>query len=161
MATQIIEHRFWSKVDRSGGPTACWLWTASVYPAGYGQFNLRIDGLKKAPKQAHRVAYWLTYGLWPPPGLCVCHTCDVRACVNPAHLFLGTDSDNHADMRAKNRHSNPPRLIGSRHHMARLTEADARAILIDPRSARLVARDYRVATATVSMLRCGKTWRHL
>jgi hypothetical protein len=80
---KTLEERFWAKVDKSGGPSACWLWTASTNK-GYGQ--LEIDG---RPEGAHRIAYKLSIGPIPN-GLSVCHSCDNPPCCNPSHLFLGS-----------------------------------------------------------------------
>ena len=89
-----LEKRFWRSVDKSGD---CWLWTAALWPNGYGRVcvNGRTVG-------SHRVAYELTYGPIPH-GLFVCHKCDVPACVNPDHLFLGSNTDNVRDMWRKGR----------------------------------------------------------
>lgn len=86
------DERFWSRVDRSGGPDACWPWTArAVKRGGYGDFQLRGRRYR-----ASRYAYQLTHGPIPP-GLVICHRCDNPPCVNPAHLYSGTQSDNERD----------------------------------------------------------------
>lgn len=77
--------------------TGCWLWTASVNRKGYGRI-----GVGDAAALAHRVSWELHRGPIPG-GLCVLHKCDVPACVNPDHLFLGTVPDNTADCIAKGR----------------------------------------------------------
>lgn len=92
---------FWAKVDRSGGPDACWLWTRYTAPNGYGQVGR--DGKLAL---AHRVAYELGHGQ-EPGGLLVCHRCDNPPCCNPAHLFLGTHADNMADAKRKGRATGP------------------------------------------------------
>ena len=99
MTRKTLEERFWEKVDRSGGPDACWPWTASTCGGGYGQF--RLAG---RPQLAHRVAYEQLVGPIPN-GRHVLHRCDTPLCVNPAHLFLGTHTDNMADMTIKGRQS--------------------------------------------------------
>lgn len=95
--------RFWSKVTPSGG---CWLWQASLFGSlGYGQFTVMTVGgtsRKQRHLYAHRVAWELANGQIPA-GQHVLHACDVPACVNPAHLFLGTQQTNMEDAASKGR----------------------------------------------------------
>jgi hypothetical protein len=83
----------------------CWIWTGATVDGGYGQFSLGRDGYASVVQQAHRWSYEHFVGAIPD-GMCVLHRCDTPACVNPEHLFLGTQSDNMADMRAKGRGRN-------------------------------------------------------
>lgn len=92
--------RFWSKVEKTD---SCWLWTGMRWTNGYGRFP---NGGGQEMR-AHRFAWELTYGPIPL-GLFACHRCDVKLCVRPEHLFLGTHADNMADMMAKGRHAHGP-----------------------------------------------------
>ena len=124
-----VEDRFWTKVDfASADHPGCWVWIASVFQSGlpYGQFQL--DG---RPHPAHRVAWMLMVGDIPE-GVRVLHRCDNPRCVNPDHLFLGSDADNVADMMAKGRHRQGNTTVtaarGESHPKAKITDDQVRAI---------------------------------
>lgn len=146
--------RFWAKVQKTG-PEECWLWSASLNGAGYGQIGrgsgeLGMDG-------AHRVSWILHFGNIPE-GSFVLHHCDVKTCVNPAHLFLGTHSDNMRDMDEKGRRVTPPRPDREEHNKAKLTDAQHLEIRADPRPSKRVAPEYGVHSATVRRHRRGSAW---
>lgn len=100
-----LASRFWKHVDKRG-PDECWPWVSGVGGHGYGLIGL--GGRKGGKEAAHRVSWRLHFGEIPSRGGyhggVIMHTCDNRRCVNPAHLRLGTQLDNIADMVAKRRH---------------------------------------------------------
>lgn len=141
------EERFWAKVDKAGD---CWEWTAATR-RGYGAFQ--VESTRTVG--AHRFSYILHHGAIGP-GLCVCHTCDNRRCVNPTHLFLGTRADNNADCADKGR-----TLRGSRNHRAKLDEGQVREIrrrLAKGETQTAIAADFGVTVANIGYIRSGKKW---
>lgn len=150
-----LEERFWSKVDRSGGPDACWPWLAYRMASGHGLFGRSGRGTGMA--LAHRTAWELTIGAIPD-GLFALHCCDNGWCCNPRHLFLGTQADNLADMRAKGR-GNAPR--GERHPKHKLTEDQVRAIRRSPESNTTLSERYGVHPMSIRCIRIRRNWAWL
>jgi hypothetical protein len=144
--------RFWSKVDRRG-PDDCWLWLAYIDKVGYGRF-----GIGGGPERAHRVALWVATGE-RPLGF-VCHRCDVRACVNHRHLYLGNANTNHADMLSRGRRVNH---VGQSHGRAKITNTEAAEILSlkGIRSQVQLAVEFGVAQTTISRIHRGSGWRNV
>lgn len=118
-APRPLVDRFWEMVRR-GPSEECWPWTGSTRAGGYGAIAVRVPGRRHRLAPAHRVSWELHNGPIPD-GLQVLHRCDNPPCVNPAHLFLGTNDDNVADMLSKGRN-----LVGQRCAHAVLTAEDVR-----------------------------------
>ncbi len=108
--------RFWQQVCKT---ESCWLWTGHTKSRGKGL--IWVDG---KPVYASRFSYQQFVGEIPK-GMYVCHSCDNPVCVNPDHLFVGTQDDNMKDMKLKGRSNHP---IGSMNGRAKVTEDDVRFI---------------------------------
>lgn len=128
----------------------CWIWQRATDRDGYGQ--LRREGSLIA---AHRFLYEVFNGPIPE-GKNVLHHCDTPPCVNPDHLFLGTQQDNLADMCAKGRQAK-----GATHGSAQLTENDVLAIRADDRLQKEIAVDYGISQSHVSNICSGRFWPHV
>lgn len=152
--------RFAARVDKTPGlgPQGdCWVWTGSVDTGGYGQ--MRRDG---KTVRVHRVAWEIVNGPVPVMpghhGVCVCHMCDNRRCVNPAHLFLGAHADNMYDAKSKMKFSRP---TGETSPRSKLTDSVVRAIRRDARSLKLIAAQYGISQTTASGVRRRQLWTHV
>ena len=142
----------WSRVAVSA-PSQCWIWKGAIDNVGYGSFTYAGKRYR-----AHRAMYELAHGPIEGSGLFVCHTCDNRECCNPAHLWLGTQQENNADMGRKDRGHYKR---GERHPYAKLTADAVRAIRKDRRPHSKIAKDYSISPTTVSNVQNRKRWAHL
>ena len=143
--------RQWIPEPNSG----CHLWLGAMADTGYG----KIIALGQPKASAHRVSYTLHYGQIPPDKW-VLHRCDVRLCVNPLHLFLGSAADNSADMMGKRRHRTNPN-IGTANHLAKLDDDAIRVIRSSADTTRALARRFNVTPHAVKLARTYQTWRHV
>lgn len=159
MYPQSIQERFWAKVDKSG---ECWEWRAGHDTSGYGSFGIN----RRDTRKAHRFAYECLVGPIPV-GLQVLHHCDNRPCVNPAHLFLGTNADNVADKVAKGRQARGKSYpshhpAGEEHGMARLTAAqvaEIRRLHAAGHSYRVLAAQFSVDYTHIGRIVKGRSWK--
>lgn len=144
--------RFWSKVDKNG-PNGCWCWLGSKTD-GYGYFYAQGDVLR-----AHRFSWILEKGPIPN-GLFVCHHCDNRPCVNPEHLFLGTNAENLADMARKGRAVGPP-MHGEKNGATRLTNNQVFEMRRSGLSASELAIKHGIHYTTALLILTRKTWKNV
>ncbi len=164
--TDEIEDRFWSRVAIN--IFGCWLWQGPPRHNGYGELHIW-----RKTRRAHVVAYYLATGIWPGK-LRTLHTCDVRNCCNPLHLYLGTDADNSADMVARGRQAKGEKN-GTRTHpesvhrgeqcnLAKLTEEqvkEIRRLRASGRSMCSIAKQFKLVREAVRKIVNRETWAHV
>lgn len=142
-----LAERFWVRVDRTEG---CWFWRGPLDANGYG---------KHGSKWAHRIAYELAIGPIAA-GMQVCHTCDNRQCVAPAHLFLGTALDNTLDKKRKGRSN-----MGVKHGMSKLTDESIEEIrrryANNEATQAELATEFGVSRSCISFVVTRRAWRHI
>ena len=148
--TERDKKRFWDRVDTSG---KCWNWKAGKNSLGYGKISIDAKVF-----YVHRLAYSLVHGNIPD-GMGVCHHCDNPGCVNPKHLFLGTQSDNLLDASAKNRLPQGENKWGSKlaendiHEIRRLYSLGIKQPLL--------AKMWKICQPQVSKIVQRIQWRHI
>jgi hypothetical protein len=144
------EARFWQYVQKT---ETCWLWTGSTDANGYGRFTaVYLDGRRRS-STSHRYSYELHYGKIPD-GMLACHKCDRPGCLNPSHLFLGTEQDNNRDKIKKNRHR---KADGSQ---TILTDEDVKTIKQTSNLVQL-ATEMGVSPRCILNIMLGKSWKHI
>ena len=144
-----IRERFAANYERIPG-VDCWLWTGATSSNGYGHIFY-----KNKQESAHRCSYKLHVGEIPKD-MCVLHRCDVKHCVNPAHLFLGTHQDNMADRNNKGRCAP---ASGDLNNSAKLTPQQVADIRADSRTGHALSVAHGVSEATISRIRNHVSWR--
>lgn len=137
------------------GLDGCWYWTGPLSDKGYGRVSYHGKS-----RLAHRISWILKNGEIQN-GLFVCHRCDTPACVNPNHLFLGTQKDNMQDASIKKRFIGK---IGESHPKAKLSDMAVRIIrecIINGFSVVEIGRYFGVKKFTIYRIKSGRSWKHL
>jgi len=161
----VVRHpsqRFWSKV-RKGGPDECWEWIGAKHPDGYG-FIYAGPSYDKNVRftKVHRLSYEMHNGAIPD-GLYVLHHCDNPSCVNPKHLYAGTQQQNVRD-RAVRRRGKEHRQNGENNDNSKLTEKDVKAIITMLQAGKrqgVIATAFGISQPYVSKIVHRKSWKHL
>lgn len=135
--------------------TGCWIWMSCIRKTGYGAF-----GFRRKVEYAHRASYLIFRGDIPS-GMYVCHKCDIRACVNPSHLFLGTQKQNMQDASAKGRVVMPRASYASddSHQVAKLTNEQVEFIRGSSERPYSLAKKYGVTYRTIWNAKTRRTFR--
>lgn len=152
-------HKFLSRL--AFGLSDCWYWNGSIDEIGYGRFGSAYDEIGET--KSHRISWVLFNGRAIPDGMMVLHACDVRNCVNPDHLSLGTQIENVQDMMVRGRHK-PTQMPGESNPQAKLTDGKVLQIRADEAngmSQAAIAKKHGVATMTINRALRGRTWRHI
>lgn len=155
MSRPTLAERFWKSAPK-GEPDQCWLWTGPLNRLGYGTIG-RGGGKHD---RVHRVSYELSVGSIPE-GMHILHSCDVRHCVNPAHLRIGTHAEN---MRERSERNRVNAAKGERCAKSKLTESQVREIrarLAAGESGASIGRAFGVGKDTISCIKRGVTWGHM
>lgn len=139
---------FWARVDKRDA-SECWPWLGKKTHNGYGRYLIASLKLQRS----HRIS-WLIHHGDLPAALQVCHRCDNRACVNPGHLFLATNAENHLDKARKDRVAGPYGRI-------RLTAEIVRQIRASRKPDREWAAELGVHPSTITAARVGDHWKHV
>lgn len=154
-----VHERFWNYVNLNNPRTECWEWIGYKSSRGYGLLNLKIDG-RKRPVRAHRLSYEWHVGAIPA-GNVVCHKCNNRCCVNPKHLYAGTQKDNIADKVKCGTSTIVPR--GITHPKSKITDDVVREIrrLAGKLPQRAIAKQFSIDQSRVSRIVRGIDWKHV
>jgi len=165
--TERQKELFHDKVEKIGSDPGCWIWMGGVSSNGYGAFAIerRLYG-------AHRISYALHRGVIPKD-LCVCHWCNTKSCVNPAHLYIATSEQNSLDALASGLYEcgeshwssrRPDHVPRGSDKVTKLTESQVREIrkrVSEGEKQKHVAQDYSITACAVWKIVNYEIWAHL
>jgi hypothetical protein len=152
--------RFWNNVRKTD---TCWLWTGATTKFGHGVVICKGTKRRGATQKAHRISWLLHFGP-VPDGMFVCHTCDVPACVNPDHLYVGTAKDNTRDCLVRGRIDRVKRPRGEKHGNSKLNAdivRDIRARREQGETLRAIAERHNTPIANVCQIVKRRAWAHV
>lgn len=135
--------------------SGCWIWDRGTNGRGYGW--LRHPSLTST---AHRISYQVANNIILPRHIDVCHSCDIRLCVNPDHLFAGTRKDNMQDCVRKGR-LRPPKLRGDKCPASKLTSNQVLEIRASSEKYKILAIRYGVTVRTIAGIKTRETWWYI
>jgi hypothetical protein len=141
--------RFWKKVDKKSDEE-CWNWLGAC--GNYGHLTVQNKQIS-----SHRFSYLINVGDIPD-GMFICHKCDNHFCVNPNHLFIGTQKDNMQDKINKNRGAD---LAGTSNGKHKLTDNEVMEIRNSSLSNRKLAKLYNVSYSLIGGIKRKERWKHL
>lgn len=152
-------NRFWKTVAFTANPDKCWNWQGKSKVRGYGRFCVSINPNIERTIGCPRVSYYL-HNKVDPIGYAVLHTCDNPTCVNPNHLYLGTNKENTVDMMRKGRGYHRK---GQDHGMAKLSDVIVSKIKKEyiKGNGNLLANKYGVNQSVISRIINNKSWAYV
>ena len=145
----VLPSRFWSKVNIT---SECWLWIGTTIKDGYGKFSWGGNSV-----YAHRLL-WESINGTIPKNMYICHTCDVRNCVKPSHIYLGTPIENAKDMIDRNR----TKYIGKRgesNPRSKITYSQVLEIRASSLSCSKLGKMYNISAAQISGIKRKLYWK--
>lgn len=160
--SENFPERFWAKVRKT---ESCWIWTGAKLYGGYGRIKKELGWSKTKNISAHIASWILHYGP-VPRRLCVLHDCpngDRPDCVNPHHLWVGTNGDNSKDMTNKGRSSYGEKNGTSKLNESQVKEILSRHIRLSPRNSNSLelAKEFGVSLGHINQIARGDSWKHI
>jgi len=149
---ELLKERILRRINKVDG---CWIWTGCLDQAGYGDMTFLGKSLR-----VHRAAYAAWNGKIPK-GKFVCHTCDLPACCNPDHLFLGSPLANRRDAAKKGRFDS---CRGENHYYSKLKNKDVekmKRLFKEDIPMKMIAKIFGVSLGTVENIKYGRGWKHI